>query len=111
MNIPDWPSLWEKEPGLRPEGLCGDSTHEDLWIYCECGATQVVLSEPIFAALCRDAAVRWLVSKYPERDSCLIVYMTLSGKWCVQNGQDNQDYYGESLDEALFKSCLSSVGT
>lgn len=76
---PNWPELWALEPGLRPEGLYYEAdphtdqsvrvemawTHEAIEECVGHGLERIgrgVVEESVAAALCRDAAVRWLAA-------------------------------------------------
>lgn len=54
-EMPDWVKLWEREPALRPEAI-------DSWdgrVFRSSHGDDV----GNVAALCRDAAVRWLITQ------------------------------------------------
>jgi hypothetical protein len=66
-TMPNWPALWEREPGLKPERLV--RTQDNEWIINVYSATAAVRicvprdGDETIAALCRDAAGLWLCER------------------------------------------------
>lgn len=83
--VPNWPELWEREPGLRPAEIMAPptdaeqaavdlaytmtyeeaatemgTTKERVRSLCRVADAKGILPSHAMAALCRDAAVRWL---------------------------------------------------
>jgi hypothetical protein len=93
MSIPDWPALWKREPGLRPDALAQ------------------------YAALCRDAAVQWLASLGNRRD---LRIENRKGEWAVEvwtvmaGGEEDicdVSEIGPTLDHALYAACRAVLDT
>lgn len=100
---PDWPSLWKREPALRPARL---TAHVGLWFWCDSDGEPVELIEydGVSEALCRDAALRWLKAQGSVRTSghaCLF----LSGNPIYGPGDTVTRYGGETWDAALVAAC------
>lgn len=55
-TMPDWASLWKREPGLKPDELYPESNPDGFMV----GGRYV--SDSVAAALCRDAATQYLHS-------------------------------------------------
>ena len=66
MEQPNWPTLWEREPGLRPEHA--EPFNVERFKGDRVGRFAGLLwgdhpyTPAVAAALCRDAAVRWLAT-------------------------------------------------
>lgn len=126
MTTPDWPALWAKEPALRPDGLslsgAGDGACWTLegsgWCreYNSCS-----IDETTAAALCRDAAVRWLVSlswgkkrKYAGAVALfgsIVTAGTVSahdGRVCIKT-EVSSGVTHWTLDAALYAACEAEV--
>lgn len=110
-EMPDWPSLWEREPGLRPAGVIvkyggGDDAGYNV-------RTNRVGWEPvpeeIAAALCRDRAVRWmaligvLLIAHDRDSDAHAIY--LDPRNAVGFGTRLGPFKGPTLDDALFAAC------
>lgn len=102
MSIPDWPSLWEKEPGLRPDWVVVFHGHRYTHgqIYDEEGV--LTLPDDVASSLCRDAAVRWLTNQgYVISDR--YVFDPDHGELTISIGS------GDTLDDALFAACKAII--
>lgn len=105
MTTPDWPSLWEREPGLKPEGLEAMAQ----WLITSdgegmTGKDDVRIKETNDAALCRDAAVRWL----GKIDTLLIQEFNITvPMWKLSMPYGHEPFGGNfsTLDEALYTAC------
>jgi hypothetical protein len=65
MEMPNWPALWEREPELRPMDVCSTLPGDNAWVLHGASASNFMpMAETTFAALCRDAAVRWLAQQW-----------------------------------------------
>lgn len=109
MTMPDWPSLWKREPGLRPEGVQSPDPLDGRWLLDgDDPMSDIPISDRdgAVAALCRDAAINWL------RGIGSITFST-SGHACIfmsdstiYNPSDRWTRHGgETFDEALFNAC------
>ena len=99
--MPDWPSLWERESGLRPDALGDVGRWEEL----------PKTAPSLFAALCRDAAVRWLMDQgwyihlhRPGRranptEQVMVRFINADGS--------TTSHTGLTLDAALFAACAA----
>lgn len=134
-TMPDWPSLWEKEPGLRPDGvdyrpLCTGQFHDDdCW--CEDEESHADSIKPSYwlddlsledipkgriEALCRDAAVRWLgeVKIVPHNGGHfqVVTYGRTPGAMSpARPTHDGGVFFpaSKSLDAALFAACKAVI--
>jgi hypothetical protein len=102
---PNWPSLWAREPGLKPVGdwSCGteDFTRESY---------SKDKSDAIAAALCRDAAVRWLAI-----GGDLVVNSGADGHAVIERYKGTEGICvgkpfvllgaGDTIDQALYAAC------
>lgn len=127
MTDPDWPSLWELEPGLRPpeveynEKLVEYGIGWQLTIECRplCPPIRAYGDAEMVAPYCRDAAVRWLAAtvggcevRYPEKVRGKVTHaVALSGPGCdpCDIGGDGGWFIAPTLDAALFAACRAVV--
>ena len=98
---PNWPELWEREPGLRPRytNPAGDEFVMVAWRDgCAWAHPRVVQLEMAqnWQASCRDAAVRWLLTQ---------------GSVVIRrfNPVEVNDEWGSDLDEAMFFACKKAL--
>lgn len=110
-EMPDWAKLWEREPGLKPEHLSVGKAG-CLWLnLTKDDRYETAVSAELAAALCRDAAVRWLwkygfrVEHQDQPDGSFgsrspFPFVLMSGKVGHEVG-------GFSEGEALFAACLA----
>lgn len=104
---PNWPSLWEREPALRPD------------VVDKYGTDAIACSNPkCYAALCRDAAVRWLLSlgdewwylklAFDPTNKLFEVtrYVEMAGG---ESDIPHQSFDSPSLDAAIFASCAAAL--
>ena len=131
--------MWALEPGLRPEGLLlatqgpngGPVYAEPLWWH-----RASPLDKEAAAALCRDAAVRWLArvnggtvgvvddspgdnaivtirwwegSDHPGEGSCPRYQQELPGVYKDADGFMMRDFCHPTLDAALFSACKAVI--
>lgn len=122
---PNWPELWEREPGLRPDNLTCRADIYGRPLYEHEHITELDgrgercpadMPEKILAALCRDAAVRWL-SQFavhvvaPNDGSPPRVFVHwLWGEpppllYSSFDGEPYAHIIGVTLDDALFAAC------
>lgn len=113
-TIPNWPSLWEREPAMRP-GHGG--ARPDYGLDFRAGTfswTDETVSETTITdhqvglALCRDAAVRWLgalgVVEITRRESGWAVLVSIAPTFAQAGGG------GPTIDEAIFKTAEWVLG-
>ena len=117
-KLPEWHILWAKEPALKPEvpknqahlarievtptGIIASVSGIDAW--------WGIPSEWL-AALCRDAAVRWLGSLFDEGDG--IITWHVGDTWTVSRHQGWEDFLdlgqGLTKDDALYAACKRTI--
>lgn len=106
---PNWPELWAREPGLRPARLIrnqGDWVVE-LWTDpAGLNSHHAIVADDLAAALCRDAAVRWLCEG-TNSDNVLGVEIFGKDPWIVRVLPEDPAWQFEnnSLYAALFAAC------
>lgn len=107
---PDWPSLWKREPGLKPEGLTPADSYTGQpsmqAVSWDEGVEQTFLpSESLIAALCRDRAARWLA------DQAWYAVKELDGwhfhSWIGYAWGDTGPF--PDYDAALFAACKAKL--
>ncbi len=104
---PNWPELWAREPGLRPE-LDGAVAHvlnpdSDLpcWVWRDEVGDSCLQTRGVLPALSRDAAVRWLGGEGA------VIGQDGMG-WDVESGWGDMGRplgTAPDLDAALFAAC------
>lgn len=115
MNkMPDWPSLWELEPALKPDGLEYVRTAEPAY-----ATVRGWVDDAMAAALCRDAAVRWLESQF--EGAGIIAWRIdrptrrAAGTWFIGYHEGYSDFKdlgeGPTKDDALFDACKNVIAT
>lgn len=106
---PDWPSLWAREPGLKPEGVWADRDGYYLNDIGPLGTDAIPLHAGL--ALCRDAAVRWLTSLGMDLRISFWDERWFAELWTnMYGGEDDfrdQSETGDTLDAALFAVCAA----
>ena len=109
----NWPELWEREPELRPrdedwelhafndpEGIFGT-----LFQWRAVGESEMHYENPVVAAaLCRDAAVRWLANVGHQT---LLIDCVGDDQWYINPGmcEDACSATADGFDAALFAAC------
>lgn len=130
-TMPEWPSLWELEPSLRPDHLFYSPKSvffkKSQFVDDRAPAsTTVDYSTPddVAAAQCRDAAARWLLTMslylvpvyWVSKDKVLAVEPgTQHYQLCGSDSAHEQlftpsgQHLGPNYDEALFAACKQII--
>lgn len=114
---PNWPELWAREPGLRPDFAGYRLVENAPWYMLaeKCSSpTNVILPGEVSDSLCRDAAARWLAERAKPGDLRICapgVYNT--DKFAVEMLNSDTPtgngcvWFGDTLDDALFAACTA----
>jgi hypothetical protein len=65
MEMPDWPKLWEREPGLKPPDFTWPF-HLETRALAMLDYVLAPVEDEVAAALCRDAATSFLKAWYKD---------------------------------------------
>lgn len=114
---PNWPELWEREPGLRPMAL---THYGDIWAlaYVDAPADEpdfgceTTISEGTASALCRDAAVRWLADRMWAVS--INAKKAEGDQWEIgPSDMPNEERWGmgDTFDAALFAACKAVLAS
>lgn len=112
--IPDWHSLWRREPALIPEGgEIVDAIDPDRPDHSPWGKIPKEDFDRFTAAMARDAAVRWLENQDGWIGGIILWWDRNKLEWTVgrHNGHSDFDEYGKgkTKDEALFAACFDRL--